>query len=144
MNFAVCGGKVFGTKKALTDELKIDINRYGMCFVNVNQGYAKCSTVIFADRAAITEDESIYKAMSSNGTDCLLIRKGYVRLDGFDYGFIGGASAVDEENKTIIFFGDIEKHPDYSLIKSFIEKYAYSIEYIREKPLTDVGGAIII
>ena len=115
----------------------------GIKTVNVNQGYARCSTLIVAQNAAITADKSIEKALKSNGAEALLISEGNIRLEGFDYGFIGGASCTDE--KTVYFFGNVKKHPDYEKIKAFCDRYNSNIEILCEdEPLTDIGGAVLI
>ena len=74
----------------------------------------------------------------------LLIKKGYVSLDGYDYGFIGGASVYIKDKKTLLFFGDITAHPDYSAIKDFCERKGVKIDYIKGIKLTDIGGAVFI
>ena len=72
----------------------------------------------------------------------LLIEKGHIELPGFDYGFIGGASFVYEDK--VIFFGNIERHPDFENIKDFIEATEYELIYNNSIPLTDIGGAVIL
>lgn len=42
--------------------------------------------------------------MKQNGVEVLRITNGHIRLDGFDYGFIGGCSA---RLKNTIFFSEI-------------------------------------
>ena len=111
--------------------------------VNVNQGYTRCSTLVVNDKAVITADKSIEKGMKNNGVEVLLISAGNIVLEGFDYGFIGGASFSD--NNTIYFFGDITKHPDYNKIKEFTSKHNSIIEILcKTQPLTDIGGAVLI
>ena len=107
----------------------------------VNQGYTKCATVVMGE-SFITEDDGIYKALEQTGKKCLLIKKGYVKLDGYDYGFIGGASAFIDEKSAILFFGDITKHPDYLKIKCFCNSNNITIDYISEIQLTDIGGIV--
>ena len=144
LNFAVIGKHIVGSRKALTNVLSEAICRENYRFINVSQGYAKCSMIPVSNSAAITDDESIFNSLCSNGIECLRVQKGFVKLSGFDYGFIGGASMIDNEKRKVIFFGDITAHPDYAEINAFLSKYKYSIEYMPGKPLTDVGGAIII
>lgn len=111
--------------------------------VNVNQGYSRCSTLVISDNAVITADKSIEKAMKNNGAEVLLVSSGDILLEGFDYGFIGGAGFCD--NNIVYFFGNVKKHPDYNKIKAFCEKHYSSIEILcEEKPLTDIGGAVVL
>ena len=132
-------GKLSAADTAVLDYCKNN----GIKTVNVNQGYARCSTLIVAQNAAITADKSIEKALKSNGAEALLISEGNIRLEGFDYGFIGGASFTDEN--TVYFFGNVKKHPDYEKIKVFCDRYNSNIEILCEnEPLTDIGGAVLI
>lgn len=111
--------------------------------VNVNQGYTRCSTLVIGEKAIITSDKSIEKSLKNNGTNVLLISPGNIRLDGYNYGFIGGCGAKID-NK-IIFFGNIEHHPDYGRIKDFCELYNSKIEVLCKRlPLTDIGGIVKI
>ena len=41
-----------------------------------------------------------------------------IRLEPYEYGFIGGASGCDGD--TVYFMGDIDSHPDSELIKSAV------------------------
>ena len=112
----------------------------GKTVIHVNQGYTKCATCIISDTAIITEDESIYEA-SQDKLDVLLIKKGEALLPGYEYGFIGGASALIGD--TVYFFGNIENHPDYEAIQQFIALHNKRIVSLsKEEKLLDIGGII--
>ncbi len=152
-----------GIKSPYPDDVKLNCRQFGtkiLCNINTaapeitdfaykssfelihcNQGYAACSTVKLNDTSAITDDESIYNTLTANGIDCIKVSKGSVKLNGFDYGFIGGCCGLTEKNK-IVFTGNIEKHSDADIIKKFLNKY--SIEYIclTDDELIDIGGII--
>ena len=113
----------------------------GIQIINVNQGYAKCSTCVVSDNAIITEDESIYNAAKVNGIDTLIIRKGYVKLIGYDYGFIGGCSGLCDKNK-LFFNGCIEEHPDYEKILNHCKCHGTTPISLSDKPLYDIGSII--
>lgn len=109
--------------------------------IDTKQGYAKCSTCIVDENSIITSDKNIEKVSKKSGIDVLLIKPGYIKLKGLDYGFIGGAS-VSFDN--IVFFnGNIKEHPDYLNIKEFIEQKNKIIEYL-DYPLEDLGSFIIL
>lgn len=110
--------------------------------IPVNQGYSKCSTIVLPKNNFITEDIGIYSALKEHGYNCLLIEKGYVHLKGYDYGFIGGASAYLSKENVLIFLGDITAHPDYWAIENFCKSLNVDISYIENMPLTDIGGII--
>lgn len=114
----------------------------GKSEIRVPQGYARCSTLLAGMSCAVTADIKLSRALTELSVDTLLIRSGHIILEGYDYGFIGGASFVFEN--TVFFFGRIEDHPDYSLIKEHLEKHGYTLSSLSDAPLTDCGGAIII
>lgn len=143
LNCLYFNNRLYGKLNAVDDSVIDYCNKSGIETVNVNQGYTRCSTLAINDKAAITADKSIDKAMKNKGEEVLLISPGNILLEGFNYGFIGGSSFADE--KTVYFFGDITKHPDYRKISDFIEKYNSKIEILcKKQPLTDVGGAVLL
>ncbi|MDF2514307.1 MAG: histone acetyltransferase [Herbinix sp.] len=108
--------------------------------ISVKQGYTKCSTVVVSDHALITSDQGIYHA-AKDYMKLLLIQPGHVLLEGYDFGFLGGTSGVLED--TVIFHGDLSKHPDFLQIKAFLEKMQKKLLYFEEFPLTDIGSMLI-
>jgi hypothetical protein len=116
----------------------------GIEIVDVKQGYTRCSTAGIGKNSAITADSTIYNALTKNGIDVLKIDSGSVRLDGYDYGFIGGACTMIDDG-TVAFFGDIKTHPNFRKIERFcIIHNVKIINLAEDKPLTDVGGAVKI
>lgn len=113
----------------------------GLEMINVNQGYTKCNCVVVDGSAIITSDAGIYNTLQNYpAVSVLKIRPGFVRLDGFEYGFLGGASGrVDDE---IIFNGDLSAHPDFEAISRFIESRGVKIKYFPDFPLTDIGSIL--
>ena len=144
LNCLLLNNTLYGKLSAIDDFLLDYCNEHGIKTVNVNQGYARCSVLVVNENAVITSDLSLKKALEEDGVEVLLISSGNIILDGFDYGFIGGASGK-LNNNTIIFFGNVAKHPDFNKIKRFCEKYNSQIEILcKEKSLTDIGGIVKI
>lgn len=139
LNFALLADKLIG--KADIADARIKKRSYKI--LNVKQGYAKCSTCIVNENAIITDDASIKKICDQNGIDALLIGKGDVRLNGHEYGFIGGASALIDKNH-LIFFGDITAHRDFESIDCFLKKHSCKYSFLKSQVLTDIGGMIPI
>ena len=110
--------------------------------VNVRQGYAKCSTCVVSDGAVITADASIAREASACGIDVLPVSQNGVHLDGYDCGFIGGASGSDEEN--VYFCGNIDLHPDGEKIKNFCRKHGKNAVSLSDEPLYDYGTLIFV
>ena len=143
LNCLYHNNKLYGKLSATDSSVREYCRENNIETVNVNQGYTRCSILVVNNKAVITADKSIEKAMKNNGVEVLLISAGKIVLEGFDYGFIGGASFSD--NNTIYFFGDITKHPDYNKIKEFTSKHNSIIEILcKTQPLTDIGGAVLI
>lgn len=111
--------------------------------ITVKQGYTGCSTIIVTEKAYITDDEGIYKTLTNNYIDCLLIPKGDIKLEGYDYGFIGGASVKLNKNE-IQFFGDFTDKKAKHNVVEFLSKYNITAQFIENMKLTDIGSAIIL
>lgn len=106
---------------------------------NVHQGYACCSVLKISETAAITADKGLAHAMEQNGVDVLRIESGNIRLDGYDYGFIGGCSGYISSD-TIAFAGNLFSHPNGKDIADFIEKHRRRFICLSDCELIDIGG----
>jgi len=126
--------------KITSPDLLSLVDRTNHIKIHVAQGYAKCNCVVVDETSIITSDKGIERAASAAGMDVLLIKPAQVILDGYKYGFLGGASG--RIGNTIIFNGNITAHSDYRLIKDFIERRNLSIVYFEEYPLTDIGSIL--
>lgn len=125
-----------------TDEkLKFYLKKKNLNFINVNQGYTKCSLAIIDDISGITSDNYIYKTLSKLGYHMLLIQPGYIKLENEKYGFIGGSTGSLSFD-TIIFSGTINHHPDYNKIVKFINERGKNIIYLSKNQITDIGTLI--
>ena len=141
LNCLFLGNRLYGKLSAIDETVLDYCKEQGIELVNVNQGYTRCSTLVVNDNAVITADSSIEKAMKQNGVEVLRISQGQIRLEGFDYGFIGGCSGRILD--TIFFFENIKKHSDYSEINDFIINHNSKIEILCDNmPLTDIGGFV--
>lgn len=110
-------------------------------FINVRQGYAKCATCVVTGNAAITSDNGIAKAMHSQGIEVLLISPGYIRLEGYESGFIGG-STFKLSQDTLAFTGSLYTHPDKDRIERFLLSHGVKHIYLSETKIFDIGSAI--
>ena len=137
LNCALVGNKIIANEKYMSDEIKKIARINVLQTVNVKQGYAKCSTVTVSDNAIITADPSIVKAAERANIDVLSIRPDFVTLDGYNTGFLGGASGNTEV--AVIFCGNLDSHPDSSLIKEFCSVHGKTIVCLGNNPLYDYG-----
>ncbi|MBP8081874.1 MAG: hypothetical protein KBH06_04125 [Spirochaetes bacterium] len=105
--------------------------------IHINQGYARCSILPVNAEAVITADIKSADIIKKSGLDALLIQNGFIKLEGFKYGFIGGCCGIHKNN--IYFTGNLNKHPDNEKILSFLEKYGMKAEFLSEE-LIDIGS----
>ncbi|HAE92887.1 DUF6873 family GME fold protein [Tissierella praeacuta] len=127
-----------------TDEiLKFYLKKENIDFVNVNQGYTKCSLAVVGEDSAITADYPIYKKLSSLGYRILLIEPGYVSLEGQNYGFIGGTNGSLCNGKSIIS-GSIDEHPNKDDILKFFAENNTNLETLSTKDVLDIGTIITL
>lgn len=139
-NAAVVDGRLFCLENAVEKKVLEIARSEKLKTVNVKQGYTKCNVVNVGNKAVITEDVSVKAAAENEGIPVLLIQKGFVNLDGYEHGFIGGAT-VSIGNE-LIFTGDFSAHPDYEKAIAFCAKFGVSTFFMRNFPLTDVGSPI--
>ena len=139
--FAV-GKYLFGNLPHLASEILEAAKDEGYIPVHVNQGYAKCSTVIVDDNSIITTDPSIYTAAKGVGMDALFVEnpEGAIKLCGYSCGFIGGAAGVCDDR--IYFCGDISKHPSAEAIISFCQRKNKAPLSLSKEELYDLGSLL--
>ena len=142
-NIASLGNFIVCNKKYTSKEIISYYEKTEKTIINVKQGYAKCNICIVSENAVITEDCGIYNELKKNNIDVLLIKPGNVKLDRFDYGFIGGASGYIDKN-LIGFIGRIESHPQFEEIKKFIHKYNKNFVSLGNGGLTDCGSILML
>ena len=142
LNALFIGGCVYANEAALDSSVKRFCREQQIPIINVKQGYARCSVLVLNEHAAVTADKSLYRALTKNGVEVLPVSSGHIRLEGFDYGFIGGASGKIDD--TIFFFGNIKEHPDYESIRMFCKKHQLKTDILcPDLPLTDIGGLVV-
>ena len=142
LNFADIGDYIICNKSILTEKIAEFIPQKEI--IDVKQGYSKCSVCICKRNTIITDDISIYNAVSQyDNIKSLLVEKGNVSIGKYDYGFIGGCCGLIDKN-LLLFNGDLSLHSDFDKIKNFL--YDNGVKYIdiKGKPLTDIGSIIPI
>lgn len=107
-------------------------------YVNVRQGYAKCSCIVTPD-FCITADKNIFNRLHSFG--CVHVSEGGIELDGYNYGFLGGASFYDDGK--MFFFGDLHTHKDGKQIAKLLKNCGIEAFCLANGTLKDLGGAIV-
>lgn len=112
-------------------------------FINVKQGYSKCSLAVVDESSGITADVTIFDRLSKMGYEMLLIESGYIDLKNQKYGFIGGASG-NYSKDICLFTGKLHKHPDAQKIENFIEGKNKRIIYLSDDNIVDLGTIITL
>lgn len=113
--------------------------------VQIKQGYSKCS-IAYINGGIITADMGIYKQVKAKAgyEDSLLIRPGHIGLQGYDYGFIGGASGYDQDLGRLYFLGNVTKHPDGSKILAYLKKKGQVYQSLGGQGLVDHGSLVFL
>lgn len=125
-----------------TDENLLFYNK-DKILVNVKQGYTKCSCLPVSDKALITSDIGIYKALSIYDLDILLIPPGDIILEGLNYGFIGGTGGLINKN-TMVFFGSLDYYKYGNEVKAFLSKHDVKPIYLNNSNLIDRGSIFVL
>lgn len=142
-NAALVGKNLFCIEK-YTDTAILDFaDKNGIRIINTKQGYAKCSICIVSGDAIITADKNIKTAAEKNNIDVLMIDDSTVKLDGFEHGFIGGATGLISEN-VIAVNGDINKLADCNKIVDFCKTHKTEVLSLNNGPIIDIGSIFVI
>ncbi len=136
-NTAVIGDYAVCNKKYTAKEI---ISKYSD-IIDVRQGYAKCSIAVVGERAAITSDIGIYKALTEHKIDTLLIDAGEIQLEGMSYGFIGGVCGLIAPD-VLAVNGNLKMHSGYKEILNFCESHFVKILELNRETLCDIGSIL--
>ena len=138
LNFCLIGRKLIYNPNTANCAV---VSKLDCEMIPCKQGYTKCSICVVDENAIITADTKIAQIAAENGIEALLGEKDIAALDGFEYGFIGGASFKIDRNK-IAFTGIIKKTDEKNKIESFLSRRGIEAIYLTEHELFDIGSAI--
>lgn len=142
-NVAKLGNKIIGNHKYTDFKIKEVYESLGYEFVSIKQGYTKCNMCIVDENSIITEDEGLFKALIVCGVDVLLLKTHSIKLNGFDYGFIGGATGFIKPG-CLGFSGNLSFHPEEKQIKDFLEKKNVDIISLLSTNAFDFGSLLYL
>ncbi len=111
--------------------------------ISVKQGYCGCSICVVDENSIITADRAIAAAATEKGIDSLLISPGHIMLEGFEYGFIGGAG-FRLPGDSMLFTGQFNMHPDYEKIINFLLERNISTKFLTDLPVFDIGCGVFL
>ncbi|MBU5670122.1 hypothetical protein KQI68_09795 [Peptoniphilus sp. MSJ-1] len=112
----------------------------GYELIDIKQGYSKCTTLVTED-FLITSDGGTYEKLKDI-MPIYRINHKEIKLEKFNYGFIGGASG--SLGKKLFFTGSIKEHSSYEEIMRIIKKYDYEVEILSDNPIEDYGSIYFI
>lgn len=139
LNAKQVGNLILMNTKTVSKDVFAFCKNTGKTIIDVPQGYAACSCLCINENAFITADKGIYNALKKAGANPLLIQEGYIEIDTYDYGFIGGASGFIDG--VLYFFGDITAHPDFIKIDEYLKANDVKYKWF-DTPLCDIGGVL--
>lgn len=140
LNICIVGDKLIYNPKSADKQIVSLFNGRRLC---CKQGYTKCSVCVVDEDSLITADRKIAAIASSAGMNVLQVSEKLAALDGFEHGFIGGASFKISRNE-MAFTGVISNAAERSRIESFLNERGVSAVYLTDEPLFDIGSAIPI
>lgn len=141
LNVLRVGNLAFMGKMEQDKKIRTYFQNQNIRVIEVRQGYARCSVAVVDDQSVITADVGIAQACIQTGLYVLHIRPGFIRLEGYPYGFIGGCCGKLGKNK-IGFAGDLTSHPDCNAILEFLSIKRIEVIPLMDGPLTDIGGIL--
>lgn len=140
-NLLVLGDYVFCNPASSSSKALSSLQEQGRVIIPVKQGYTKCSCAVISKQAIITSDQGICIAARNHNIDTLHIRSGYIKLPGYDYGFIGGCCGLIDKDKLAVC-GDIDLHPDGAKIRAFCKSHGVEVVTLYDGILEDIGSII--
>lgn len=108
--------------------------------IHVNQGYANCAVCPVDSSSVITADAGVAKRLVEEGFSVLQIEQGSVTLEGYNYGFIGGASFATDD---AVYFTGRFSRSTAEQIESYITSRNKQVIYLTDEPAFDIGGALL-
>ena len=130
-----------GDLVGMPTETAVSYTHLGIQWIHTNQGYARCSTCVVDETSVVTSDEGIAAVLEQEGIEVLRIRPGFVRLPGYDTGFIGGCCGKIGQD-LLYFTGKLSSHPDGETIRAFAEQRGVHVVEGAASALLDIGGIL--
>lgn len=142
LNLLVMGKRVFAKRDSVSSKLLELAGKLGFEIVNTRQGYPACTVLALSENEAITADRGLALTLEKYGISVSLIENGSISLPPYEYGFIGGASGVFENN--VYFIGNPHSHTSYDVISQRINALGMNIISLCDGQLSDFGKIIFL
>lgn len=141
LNCFALGRYLIGHLQAMDSAVRGSYLSRGFQLLGIPQGYAKCSAAIVSANAVITADPPLAAVLERTGFDCLRISPGHILLEGYAYGFLGGACFLSSPD-SLCFFGDLDTHPDAEDIRAFCQSHGVAVRSLLKGALRDIGSVL--
>lgn len=96
LNICIVGDRLIYNPKSANMQI---VSQFEGTKLICKQGYTKCSICVVDENSIITADNKIAAIATAAGMDVLHVSEKITALDGFEHGFIGGASLKSAEIK---------------------------------------------
>ena len=106
------------------------------------QGYIQCNLVALPNNTFITSDRGIEKSLKLLKLEVLYVDPTSIKLDGFEYGFFGGACGL--LGNTFFICGSLKYFKEHVVIEEFIGSAEIKIIELYSGPLLDVGTIMFL
>lgn len=112
--------------------------------VNVRQGYSRCSCAYVGNNSYITEDIVMTERLLALGKHVFYQKHSNVYLEGFDFGFIGGAISLISIHgeELVLISGSLDSYFYGNELKEFLKRRNIRYECIGKGKLMDRGTII--
>lgn len=137
MNVAVGNGFIICRTESTAPEIIEAAKKAGLEIIPVKQGYAGCSCIV-TDKAVLTSDIGIHRALTERGIDSFYADKSGIALPGYDVGFIGGCGGYSDG--VLYFCGSLDSVACGTDVHRFAKEYGYEVQELAIGRLTDYGG----
>ena len=142
-NVARIGRYAVHNTKHTDQKLKYYLEEAGIEFIDVNQGYTKCSIAPVSENKALTSDLLIHEKLIAYNIDCMYIDPKLVYLKGYNNGFIGGSLGLIND-KIFLSTGKIFDENISLSLRKFIRSAGYIYDEAAKNQITDLGTLIPI
>ena len=110
--------------------------------IKVRQGYIRCNLVALPNNCFITSDRGIEKSLRAKNQDVLFVDPAYVKLDGFEHGFFGGACGIYEN--LLFICGSLSYFKEQDRIRVYAEKAGVQVVELYDGPPVDIGTIMFL
>ncbi|MDP4092222.1 MAG: hypothetical protein Q8920_02580 [Bacillota bacterium] len=118
------------------------LEKENLTFINVKQGYTKCSVSVVNENSIITHDKGIAAAVEKYGINVLLLEEAdEILLPGLDRGLIGGCGGLAAKNKWVVN-GNLRLLKSHALIFSFLEARGIKPISLAKGSVIDIGSVL--